>query len=199
MVMKRSIFQKLAKILIELLIVFIGVYLAFQLNNYKEEGENQRIRNNYYKVLSKEFEQTAQNINQVVNQLKAVASLIEAKEKPQLSKIQRLDLSDNMYVLRSAFNSGYFENIDPKYINNIGKGAKHLDKVSNLLTNYNNKIQNVLIANNFENSIFYNEDGTLKNNYFWVKEDLDYIIYYLKMLEKVIVEEAIPDTKSLIE
>jgi hypothetical protein len=41
--------------------------------------------------------------------------------------------------------------------------------------------------------------GTLKSNYFWVKEELDYIIYYLKMLEKVIVEEAIPDTKSLIE
>jgi hypothetical protein len=62
-----------------------------------------------------------------------------------------------MYVLKSAFNSGYFENIDQKYINNIGRGANHLDKVSTLLTNYNNKIQNVLIANSFENSIFYDE------------------------------------------
>ncbi len=197
--MRRSFFQKLAKIFIELLIVFIGVYLAFQLNNYKEEAENQRIRNNYYKVLSNEFEYTAQNIKQVADQLEAFASRLDAKEKPQLSKLQRLDLSDNMYVLKSAFNSGYFENIDQKYINNIGRGANHLDKVSTLLTNYNNKIQNALIANSFENSIFYDEDGTLKNNYFWVKEELDYIIYYLKMLEKVIVEEAIPDTKSLIE
>lgn len=197
--MRRSFFQKLAKIFIELLIVFIGVYLAFQLNNYKEEAENQRIRNNYYKVLSNEFEYTAQNIKQVADQLEAFASRLDAKEKPQLSKLQRLDLSDNMYVLKSAFNSGYFENIDQKYINNIGRGANHLDKVSTLLRNYNNKIQNVLIANSFENSIFYDEDGTLKNNYFWVKEELDYIIYYLKMLEKVIVEEAIPDTKSLIE
>ena len=197
--MRRSFFQKLAKIFIELLIVFIGVYLAFQLNNYKEETENQRIRNNYYKVLSNEFEYTAQNIKQVADQLEAFASRLDAKEKPQLSKLQRLDLSDNMYVLKSAFNSGYFENIDQKYINNIGRGANHLDKVSTLLTNYNNKIQNVLIANSFENSIFYDEDGTLKKNYFWVKEELDYIIYYLKMLEKVIVEEAIPDTKSLIE
>ncbi len=197
--MRRSFFQKLAKIFIELLIVFIGVYLAFQLNNYKEEAENQRIRNNYYKVLSNEFEYTAQNIKQVADQLEAFASRLDAKEKLQLSKLQRLDLSDNMYVLKSAFNSGYFENIDQKYINNIGRGANHLDKVSTLLTNYNNKIQNALIANSFENSIFYDEDGTLKNNYFWVKEELDYIIYYLKMLEKVIVEEAIPDTKSLIE
>ena len=197
--MRRSFFQKLAKIFIELLIVFIGVYLAFQLNNYKEETENQRIRNNYYKVLSNEFEYTAQNIKQVADQLELFASRLDAKEKPQLSKLQRLDLSDNMYVLKSAFNSGYFENIDQKYINNIGRGANHLDKVSTLLTNYNNKIQNVLIANSFENSIFYDEDGTLKSNYFWVKEELDYIIYYLKMLEKVIVEEAIPDTKSLIE
>jgi uncharacterized membrane protein YgaE (UPF0421/DUF939 family) len=197
--MRRSFFQKLAKIFIELLIVFIGVYLAFQLNNYKEEAENQRIRNNYYKVLSNEFEYTAQNIKQVADQLEAFASRLDAKEKLQLSKLQRLDLSDNMYVLKSAFNSGYFENIDQKYINNIGRGANHLDKVSTLLRNYNNKIQNVLIANSFENSIFYDEDGTLKNNYFWVKEELDYIIYYLKMLEKVIVEEAIPDTKSLIE
>ena len=197
--MRRSFFQKLAKIFIELLIVFIGVYLAFQLNNYKEEAENQRIRNNYYKVLSNEFEHTAQNIKQVADQLEGFASRIEANEKPQLSKLQRLDLSDNMYVLKSAFNSGYFENIDQKYINNIGRGANHLNKVSTLLTNYNNKIQDVLIANNFENSIFYNEDGTLKSNYFWVKEELDYILYYLKMLEKVIVEEAIPDTKFLIE
>ncbi len=197
--MRRSFFQKLAKIFIELLIVFIGVYLAFQLNNYKEEAENQRIQNNYYKVLSNEFEYTAQNIKQVADQLEAFASRLDAKEKLQLSKLQRLDLSDNMYVLKSAFNSGYFENIDQKYINNIGRGANHLDKVSTLLRNYNNKIQNVLIANSFENSIFYDEDGTLKNNYFWVKEELDYIIYYLKMLEKVIVEEAIPDTKSLIE
>ncbi len=197
--MRRSFFQKLAKIFTELLIVFIGVYLAFQLNNYKEEAENQRIRNNYYKVLSNEFEYTAQNIKQVADQLEAFASRLDAKEKPQLSKLQRLDLSDNMYVLKSAFNSGYFENINQKYINNIGRGANHLNKISTLLTNYNNKIQNVLIANNFDNSIFYNEDGTLKSNYYWVKEELDYIINYLKMLEKVIVEEAIPDTKSLIE
>jgi hypothetical protein len=60
-------------------------------------------------------------------------------------------------------------------------------------------VESVLIINDFNNSVFYNEDGSLKNNYGWCKEDLKYINYYLQMLQKVIVEEAIPDTKSLTE
>ena len=41
----------IGKLLVELLIVFIGVYLAFQLNNFKEEASNNEVKNNYYKVL----------------------------------------------------------------------------------------------------------------------------------------------------
>ena len=104
-----------------------------------------------------------------------------------------------MYILKSAFNSGYFENIDSKYINNIARGSNYLTKVATLLDNYNHRVESVLIINDFNNSVFYNEDGSLKNNYGWCKEDLKYINYYLQMLQKVIVEEAIPDTKSLTE
>lgn len=197
--MGRPFFQKFGKILIELLIVFVGVYLAFQLNNFKEEKEKASIKNNYYRVLANEFESTANNLKQVSSQLNEFISLIESGKEPSLLNVQKLDLNDNMYILKSAFNSGYFENIDSKYINNIARGSNYLTKVATLLDNYNRRVESVLIINDFNNSVFYNEDGSLKNNYGWCKEDLKYIIYYLQMLQKVIVEEAIPDTKSLTE
>lgn len=191
--------KNLKKIVLELFIVFIGVYLAFQLNNYKENLNTKKIKNNYYKVLLKDFNSNLQDIQNAKKQITLFISEIDSGKKPNFIKLNRVDLSNNLFLLKSAFNSGYLENIDSKYIQNINNGSNHLVKVAKFMDNYNNSINTVLINNDFDPLTFYNSNGLLKKKYNWCKNDLEYIVNYLNGLEIGISKGAIPDTKALIK
>ena len=102
-------------------------------------------------------------------------------------------------MLKSAFNSGYLENIDSDYIKNISNGSNHLTRVAKLIDSYNSSVNGVLIKHDFDNEVFYNSDKSLKKQYKWCKTDLEHIVGYLNGLEKGITIGAIPDTKSLIK
>ena len=189
----------IGKLLIELLIVFIGVYLAFQLNNYKEEKSNKNIKNNYYKVLLKDFNANLQDIQLAKKEIQSFISQIDSGKKPNPALIKKIDLTNNLFLIKSAFNSGYLENLESEYIKNISNGSNHLTRVAKLIDNYNNSVSATQIKYNFDKTLFYNSDNSLKEQYKWCKEDLEYIVGYLNGLEIGISKGAIPDTKALIK
>ena len=110
--MAKSKFKKVKSLFFELLVVFIGVYLAFQLNNLKEEKTNDEIKNNYYSVLLAEFNANLIEIQQTKSQLEKVILTFDKEEKVDLFTLRKLDIKNNLFLLQSAFNSGYLENID---------------------------------------------------------------------------------------
>ena len=199
----KSIWNKGKKLLLELFIVFLGVYLAFQLNNYKENIALNKLKNNYYTLILSEFQANLREISYAENGIKdylnKLKSDIVEKETPKIKSLKSIDLENNMLVLKSAFENGYLENINPKYISNLSIGSNSLTRVSKLIDKYNYSIDNVLKENNWNKELFYNEDKELKDEYKWIIDDLEFIQEYLKQLKNAFENGAIPETKKLIE
>lgn len=199
----KSFWNHLKNIFVELFIVFLGVFLAFQLNNYKEEINSNKLKKNYYTLILSEFEANLKEISnareQVTKYLNNLKNSLAKKENPKVLSLKYIDIESNMLVLKSGFENGYLENINPKYISNMSRGSNHLTRLTKLMDKYNNSIDNVLKQNDWNTDLFYTKNHGLKENYFWIITDLEYIEEYLKQLENALVTGAIPDAKALIE
>lgn len=199
----KLIWLKIRKLLLELFVVFLGVYLAFQLNNYKENLSAKKVRNNYYSVVLQEFET---NLLEIIYVQKSVnSSLVKFKKEiaekrnPQIALLKVIDLENNMLVLRSAFENGHMENLDPTYITKISLGSNAITRASKGIDNYNSSIDNALAGNNWNNDLIYTSDYELKEKYHWIIEDLEFLSKYLNQLQMAFEKGAIPGTKGLLE
>lgn len=194
--------HKVKNLLLELFIVFLGVFLAFQLNNYKEKITSNELKNNYYHLILHEFQANYEEISYVRKNLEEYVEKlklgIQNKETPKIETLNSVDLENNMLVLKSAFQNGHLENINPEYITHLSLGSNSFTRVAKLVDRYKRGIDNVLIENDWNNDLFYDKDKNLKDQYSWIIEDLDFITGNLIGLEKAFEEGAIPDTRELI-
>lgn len=198
----QSALARYKKILLELFIVFLGVYLAFQLNSYKEGREADKLQRNYYEIMLHELnsnlsEITAskKHIDEYLIELKAN---IEKGEDPQVAPLLAVNLENNMLALKSAFENGHFENLNARYISNLSLGSNLLSRVAKLINRYNDSVSQVMASNNWDNNLMYT-NHQLKPKYDWVITDLEAISTYLGNLEDAIKFGAIPDTEKLFE
>lgn len=199
----KSIWSHLKNLFVELFIVFLGVFLAFQLNSYKENVDADNLKKNFYILILDEFQANLKEISrvkeQIINYLDNFKKSIAQKENPGVLTLKYLDIENNMLVLKSGFENGYLENINPKYISNMSRGSNHLTRLAKLMDRYNNSIDDVLKQNDWNTDLFYTKNHELKEKYLWIITDLEYIEEYLKQLENALVTGAIPDAKALIE
>ncbi len=199
----KSIWTKSKNLLLELFIVFLGVFLAFQLSNYKEGVASDKLKKNYYTLILYEFQSNLKEIsyakNEISEYLQKFKNDLNKKEIPKIKPLKSIDLENNMLVLKSAFENGHLENINPRYISNLSLGSNSLTRLSKLIDNYNSSIDFVLRANDWDNETFYTINKELKDKYLWIIDDLVFIQEYLSKLEGALENGAIPDTKSLIE
>lgn len=197
-----NIWSKGKGLFLELFIVFLGVYLAFQLNNCKQNSEADKLKKNYYSIILNEFKVNLQEISlaktEVSNYLDQFTSAIENKETPQIKSLNSIQLNNNMLVLKAAFENGHLANLKPEYISNLSLGSNLLTRISKQLENYNTSVNDALSLNNWDNSNFYASDLNLKQKYNWIVDDLQFILKYLTGLEEAIKYGAIPDTENLI-
>lgn len=101
------------RLLAELLVVFIGVYGVFWLNNYREENHQRQIRKNYYQSFKVELSLISQHSKMIATVTDTLHShysnAISRGERPILKIHPELDFSINMFIIRSAFNQQHFE------------------------------------------------------------------------------------------
>ena len=190
------------KVLFELLIVFVGVFLAFRLNNYQKSIASQAIEQRYYQLILLEFQSNLQEIKNtkkaVSNYLDTLQKEIDKGEKPRLLSFQNYDLSNNMLVLKSAFESGYLENLNPKFVSNISIGSNYITRVGKRMDQFNAQVNLALQQNQWESNLFYTKEGLLKPKYDWYLNDLKFILGYLEGLETALEKGAIPDIQNII-
>ncbi|MEO8233623.1 MAG: hypothetical protein ABI638_15185 [Ignavibacteriota bacterium] len=140
----KSFWKNIKNLIVELFIVFLGVFLAFQLNNYKEDLDSRKLKNNYYILILDEFQSNLEEIShakeQIIIYLNNLKSNIAKKENPKIESLKSIDIENNMLVLKSGFENGYLENIKPKYISSMSSGSNYLTRVAKLIDNYNNSI-----------------------------------------------------------
>lgn len=193
--------KRIARYLIELLVVFAGVYGAFMLNQHQEEKKLRVIKYNYYQGFLSEVT----GINRMTAQLKVrVDSIlhyyeteIEAGKRPQL-KVHALDFTTNMFILRSAFDSDHFSSVGSGYVANISSGSNLISLLDRKVNNYQQHSMSMLYSLPYDTNRFYDGQGRLKPEFQWYMTDLKEISHYLGYLIIQIEQGAIPATKKLI-
>jgi hypothetical protein len=199
---KVTFFKNARRLLLELVIVFLGVFFAFQLNNYKDELASQRTKKNYYRLILRDFEVLAKEMkgyrSQIAQHLEKFEQDISGDSNPKVIPLKTLDMTTNMMILRSAFSSGYLENLDPGYVSNLSHGSNLLTRVAKLLDEYNFSITQALNHYQYDSNRFFTPEGKLLPEYSWIIDDLKYIDHYLERLGQAVEQGAVPDTRRLI-
>lgn len=127
------------KVIAELVIVFVGVFLAFQLNNYKEDVTNDKLRKRFYKLMLSDFKLNLKEVKYCRSTVNKMLEEFKQKNnkglKPELSIIP-VDISNNLLVLKSAFNSGHLENLDHQYVISLSNGSNYVNRASALIKQF---------------------------------------------------------------
>lgn len=109
---------------IELLVVFVGVYLAFLLGNRQEAEREQEVAQKYREALTCDFEMLVASLHGELEKLRqhvAVVQQIEEGLQPDIPLNEFYYLHDNQ-VLQAAFDSQNFESLDSGLVQAIVRG-----------------------------------------------------------------------------
>lgn len=199
--MKRY-WETLKKVVFELVIVFVGVFLAFQLNNYRENLASDEIRIRYYNQILLEFRSNLQEIEfakrVIASHVDTFQVVVERGEQPALVSLNTINLDNNLFVIKSAFESGYLENLNPQFVTNISVGSNYITRAARLIDRFNDTVALAMQGNDWQQERFYDAEG-LKPEYQWYITDLQFIVTYLGNLESAMKDGAIPDIERIIQ
>lgn len=190
-------------VLLELFIVFVGVYGAFLLNSYRESKEEERARIVYYETFLQELTVFSLQLQQVSGTLDSLIryyeTRIEAGEKPELRVIRELDFTSNMFIIRSAFSDRNFGAVGQEYLRNLSAGSNLITQLEKRIDAFQADCHRLFYGRPLEAEEFYYSDGRLKEAWQWYLADLRYIRRLAGQLSYAIEQGAIPETRQLME
>ena len=199
----KSYFPTIKKYLFDIVIVFLGVFMAFQLNRYQSDKASKKIELGYYKIILIEFQNNLQEVKMaktsLQNYLDNFTKTQEEGNTPELISMNKFMLDNNLFVIMSAFESGHLENLNPLFVTNISNGSNFITRVTRLIDQYNNKLNLALQNAEWDHKKFFDEKGQLKSTYSWYINDLEFIANYLDQLELAFEKGAIPEITKIIE
>ncbi len=145
----------------ELVIVFLGVYLAFLFNGYREGLHERSIQIKYYDSLILEFNVLIGHLNDENEKPRkhlTVVAEIEQGEQPDLlpSDLYYLYPGD---VVEAAFNSTNFESLSDYILSNIIQGTPALEFLEENVDRLNQFTMTVLLPAQTGAMDFYDEEG----------------------------------------
>lgn len=186
----------------ELLIVFLGVYLAFLIADYQEERRMVEIRVKYYESLISEFESLLYHLRAEESKLARhleVVTEIEQGLQPALMPSD-LNYSFRGSVVSSAFESQHFESLDESILRAIIGGVMGLEMLENSVNSLNLLTATVLLPMQVYNSAeYYDDNGTLLPHLAWYPRLIQEISTLNEMLQTSVADRAIPDLRTSID
>ncbi len=181
----------------ELVIVFLGVYLAFLFNGYQERLHERSIQLQYYESLILEFQVLYAHLDQENGKLQkhlAVVAEIEEGGQPDL-------LPSDLYylyrgsVLEAAFNGTNFASLSKYVVSNIIGGTPLLETLEETVDQLNQLTVTVLLPAQITATDFYDEQG-LKAAFSWYPRLIGEIHTTNRNLTMAVGERAIPTLKE---
>ncbi|MBO3700799.1 hypothetical protein [Roseivirga sp. E12] len=190
----------LIKFIAELLIVFVGVYGAFELNRYQETKRETKIRERYFSSFSSELNKLSFDISNTQKTIdKALTNFqtaIENGEKPT-PKPLNIIFEAPMLITRAGFNDDVFIQLDASLAASLSGGYDNVQLVIKQIERFNQLCDRQLISNT--PITFYDRQANLKPEFHWYQNELSHLQGYMRNLDKMINEGAIPAVKKLIE
>lgn len=182
----------------ELLIFFLGVYLAFLLTGYQEEKNELEIQAKYYDSLIHEFEMLVRHLDDEATKLKnhlAVLDEIKEGNRPLIPTSDLYFLHRGL-VVNSAFDGLNFESLDFKIIANIVRGVPALELLDGRIAMFNQLSAGLPAMQVQGDSCCYNEDGALLPHMAWYPRLIDEIYEINRQFRAIVADAAIPDIRK---
>ena len=187
----------------ELLVIFIGVFAAFFLDNIRNKRQDEYRKQQIYIALKEEFTLTSKAMRQAIPLLDSiVANFMDEYEKGAMLKPKRFHFAIGVRtdIWEASLQSGALEIIDVKLIFRLSKYYSFIRFVSDENKNFDGLIHQYLIPNIDKNiGEFYNiKTKKFKGKYFWYCESLDNINNYMKGIQRM-TDSLLVDINNCIE
>ena len=191
---------EVTKYLFEILIVFLGVYLAFLLTDYQEAMKERDLRVQHYESLALELQGLAFTLGVEEQKLRAHVHVVEEIDQGKRPRIPSSDLLFVYpgFVRDSAFNSRHFEALDSELVKEIINGSFGLSLLEKQIESFNDQSTALLpiVATNEESC--YGEDGQLQAHWQWYPRLVRDIDQMIRNAREGIVNNALPDLRESI-
>ena len=192
-----------ARFLIELLVVFLGVYAASYLNDYQKDREARRLKVNYCETVIREMRYFISMLDRQRPALQAPHQVFKAAlEQGQTPSLQPILLNFDYrgLMIEAAAQEMNFEAIGKDMAGKIIIGNNLLVYLENRFRQYDQYTAQVLLPNlNKGTAEFYDRSQKLRPKYQWYVQLADEILVVADLLKKTIAEEAIPDIERQIK
>lgn len=175
-------------LLLEMIIVFIGVYGAFYLTTLREEEIDRRNQVNYYKTFLLNLEDLQKSAVAIRGEVDSLLFEQESTPPSEIRLVRAIDFTNNMLIVRSGFESDNFTTIGKDYLASLDRGSNLISMIE--------KRANILE----EETRYFLIYGSGKENEFraWYIEELKTLSGLLSALESTIVNGAVPETNTII-
>lgn len=188
---------------VELIVVFIGVFSAFQLNDFRDRQRNDDIKINYYKSFQEELLFISKYNLEIRDSIQSIIAFyetgIDQGTRPGLEYVTDFNMIGEAPIVESAFSDEHFTSIGSYLLVNISFGNNHFGWLKERVDEYNRRVKDLLYNQNTTTNSFYDSEGKLKPEFQWYLKELKAIIVLINELERQIHEGAIPATNQLIE
>ena len=188
----------IGRLVVELLIVFIGVYGAFELNRYQQTKRDHKIRHSYFRSFKSELIQLSVDIksakNLIDSSIEDFSNAINKGEKPNPQPLN-IYFEGPMLITKAGFNDDVFVQLDPGLAASLSGGYDNVQLVSSMVKDFNDLCNDRLISNQ---PIQFYKGGVLKPEFQWYMEGLKRLQLHMNRLSGMISEGAIPATDELL-
>lgn len=174
-------------LVLEFIIVFVSVSGAFYVDTLKEDRRVYQNQIKFYETFLMNLNVQGMKADQLIN---AVDSLIFNAENADEIQYAEVDFSSNQLIIRSAFESNYFEAITPEFLRNLDEGSNLITRLDKTVDRLNQRVDayqlGLIEERNFEK---------------WYVSELKHIRSLAQTLSGVINGDsgAAPSTKALLE
>ena len=152
-----------ARYLLEFVIVFVGVYLAFLLTDYQEELREREVRVKYYENLIYEFQSLVGHLGQQEQTLLGYQAVLEEIEKGNrpLIPVSTLTFLFSGGVVDAAFEGANFSSLDSRVLANIVRGRPYLEALDQRISMLNQLTASLVPLQISGERCCYDENGRL--------------------------------------
>lgn len=176
-------------LVLELFVVFIGIYGAFYLSTLREEALEKRNRVNYYETFLLNLNQLYSNAEMVKVEVDSIISELNSNPDYQITLNRAIDYTNNMLIVRSGFESENFTTIGKEYLSSLDRGSNLISLIEKRAHILEEETRAFLIYGNADESRFKA----------WYLEELNVLSNYLESLKLTITQGALPETREMIK
>ena len=179
---------------VELVIVFLGVYLAFLFSDYQEELQERTIRVKYYNSLILELASLRNHLlseDVTIQEHVAVVAEIEQGLQPDLP-VRHLSFVYRGDVAAAAFDSQNFESLGADDLRNISQSLPALALLEDRVTRFSELTTMVLLPMKTSGTSAYDADGRLLSHLAWYPRLVREIATLNQGVREGLSERAIP-------